>query len=47
MLKFGAMGLNMLRHNRLALRPKSIRNLDQLQAILTEAKALASKEVYG
>ena len=42
--KMGAMGLNMLRHNRLALRPKTIRNMDQLQAILTEAKAMAAKE---
>jgi hypothetical protein len=37
----------MLRHNRLALRPKTIRNVDQLQAILNEAKALAAKEVYA
>lgn len=44
MLKLGAMGLNMLRHNRLALRPKSIRNMKQLEAILAAAKA--EQEVY-
>jgi len=44
--KFGALGLNMLRHNRLALRPKSIREMDQLQAILAQAKALAAREVH-
>jgi heterodisulfide reductase subunit C len=46
-VKLGMMGMNMLRHNRLALRPKSIQEIDQLQAILNEAKALASKEVYS
>lgn len=45
--KLGVMGFNMLRHNRLALRPKSIREIDQLQAILAEAKALAEKEVLA
>ena len=44
MFKLGAMGLNMLRHNRLALRPKSIRNMKQLEAILAAAKA--DQEVY-
>ena len=43
-VKLGVMGLGMLRRNRLPLRPKSIRNIDQLQAILTEAKAIAAKE---
>ena len=37
---------NMLRRNRLPLRPKSIREVDQLQAILAEAKAIAAKETY-
>jgi hypothetical protein len=40
------MGMNMMRHNRLALRPQSIREVDQLQAILAEAKALAAKESH-
>lgn len=44
MLKMGGMGFNMLRRNRLALRPKSIQNMDQLSAILNEAKAIAAKE---
>jgi heterodisulfide reductase subunit C len=47
MVKMGMMGLNMMRRNRLAFRPKSIRDLDQLQAILAEAKALAAKEGYA
>jgi quinone-modifying oxidoreductase subunit QmoC len=46
-VKLGIMGMNMLRHNRLALRPKTIRGTDQLQAILAEAKALVKKEVYS
>jgi heterodisulfide reductase subunit C len=44
MVKLGVMGMNMLRRNRLALRPKSIREIDELQGILAEAKALAAKE---
>ncbi len=44
MVKLGVMGIGMLRRNRLPLRPKSIRNIDQLQAILTEAKVIAAKE---
>ncbi len=44
-IKLGIMGVGMLRRNRLPLRPKSIRRIDQLQAILAEAKALAAKEV--
>lgn len=43
-LKMGAMGANMMRKNRLPLRPKSIRELEQLQAILAKAKELAAKE---
>ena len=46
MVKLGLMGMNMMRHNRLALRPKSIREMDQLQAILAEAKALSAKESH-
>ncbi|NLX10888.1 MAG: 4Fe-4S dicluster domain-containing protein [Chloroflexi bacterium] len=46
MVRLGMMGLNMLRRNRLPLRPKSIREVDQLQAILAEAKAIAAKETY-
>jgi heterodisulfide reductase subunit C len=42
--KMGAMGANMMRRNRLPLRPKTIRELDQLQRILEKAKKLASKE---
>lgn len=44
MVKFGMMGLGMMRRNRLALRPKSIKGVDQLQAILNKAKAIASQE---
>lgn len=44
--KMGALGLNMLRHNRLALRPKSIRDIEQLRAILDKAKVLAEKEAW-
>jgi hypothetical protein len=33
----------MIRRSRLALRPKSIREIDQLQAILAEAKELAAE----
>lgn len=44
MVKLGLMGMNMLRRNRLALRPKSIREIGQLQSILTEAKTIAAKE---
>jgi heterodisulfide reductase subunit C len=43
-VKLGMMGMGMFRRNRLSLRPKSIQNVDQLQAILTEAKAIAAKE---
>jgi len=46
MVKLGLMGMNMMRHNRLVLRPKSIREVDQLQAILAEAKALSAKESH-
>jgi len=42
--KMGLMGANMIRRNRLALRPKSIRQMDQLHAILEKAKALAAEE---
>lgn len=44
-MRFGMMGFNMLRRNRLALRPKTIRNIAQLEAILDKAKALAAEEV--
>ncbi|MEL7672165.1 MAG: 4Fe-4S dicluster domain-containing protein [Chloroflexota bacterium] len=43
-VRLGVMGLNMIRHNRLALRPKSIRQTGQLNAILSKAKELAEKE---
>ncbi|MCD4684331.1 MAG: 4Fe-4S dicluster domain-containing protein [Anaerolineae bacterium] len=43
-VKLGLMGVGMLRRNRLPLRPKSIREIDQLQAILNKAKAIASQE---
>lgn len=46
-VRLGIMGLNMLRHNRLALRPKTIRGTDQLHAILTKAKELAAKEMQA
>ncbi len=45
-IKLGVMGMGMLRRHRLPLRPKSIREIDQLKAILTEAKALAAEERY-
>lgn len=44
MIKLGIMGVGMLRRNRLPLRPMSIRDVGQLQAILNEAKAIAAKE---
>jgi heterodisulfide reductase subunit C len=44
MIKLGLMGMGMLRRNRLPLRPVSIREVDQLQAILNEAKAIVEKE---
>jgi heterodisulfide reductase subunit C len=44
MVKLGMMGVGMLRRNRLPLRPKSIREIGQLQAILNEAKAIAKQE---
>ena len=44
-VKLGLMGMGMLRRNWLPLRPRSIRETDQLQAILAEAKAIAAKEV--
>jgi len=47
MVKLGLMGMGMLRRNRLPLRPKSIREVDQLQAILAEAKAIAAKERHA
>jgi hypothetical protein len=37
----------MLRRNRLPLRPVSIREVDQLQAILAEAKSIAAKERHA
>lgn len=46
-VRLGMMGLNMLRHNRLALRPKSIRQTEQLAAILSKAKELAAKEMQA
>ena len=45
--KMGAMGANMMRRNRLPLRPKSIRELDQLSAILNKAKEIAAKERFA
>lgn len=47
MVKLGLMGMGMLRRNRLPLRPVSIREVDQLQAILAEAKAIAAKERHA
>ena len=44
MIKLGIMGIGMLRRNRLPLRPMSIRDVAQLQAVLNEAKAIAAKE---
>jgi len=44
MVKLGMLGVGMLRRNRMALRPKSIEGLDQLQAILNKAKSIASEE---
>jgi heterodisulfide reductase subunit C len=44
--KMGVMGANMMRHNRLALRPKSIDNMEQLTTILNEAKAIAAEVNY-
>lgn len=44
MVKLGLMGLGMMRRNRLSFRPESIEHVDQLQAILNEAKSLAMKE---
>jgi quinone-modifying oxidoreductase subunit QmoC len=46
MVKLSMMGMGMMRRNRLALRPESIREVDQLQAILAEAKALSAKESH-
>jgi hypothetical protein len=43
-VKLGMTGMGMLRRHRLALRPKSIEHMEQLQAILAEAKAIAAKE---
>jgi hypothetical protein len=45
LFKMGAMGANMMRRHRLPVRPQSIREVDQLQAILSKAKALAAQEV--
>lgn len=45
LVKLGLMGFNMMRHNRLALRPKAIREIDQLSKILAEAKAIAAQEI--
>jgi heterodisulfide reductase subunit C len=42
-VKLGMMGMGMIRRSRLALRPKSIREIDQLQTILAEAKELAAE----
>ena len=44
MVKLGLMGMGMIRRNRIAFRPAKIKNVDQLQAILAEAKAIAAKE---
>jgi heterodisulfide reductase subunit C len=46
-VKLGMMGVGMLRRNRLPLRPVSIREVDQLQAILAEAKSIAAKERHA
>ncbi len=43
-VKLGMMGMGMMRRNRLALRPRSIENIEQLQAILAEAKVIVAKE---
>lgn len=43
-VRLGMTGMGMLRRHRLALRPMSIENMEQLQAILAEAKAIAAKE---
>ncbi|MBN1564398.1 MAG: 4Fe-4S dicluster domain-containing protein [Anaerolineae bacterium] len=42
-VKLGMMGVGMMRRNRLALRPASIKNTEQLQKILAEAKSIAAK----
>ena len=47
MVKLGMMGVGMMRRNRLPLRPMSIREVDQLQAILAEAKSIAAKEHHA
>lgn len=44
MVKLGMMGMGMMRRGRLALRPKSIRNVNQLRAILGAAKTIAAEE---
>jgi heterodisulfide reductase subunit C len=46
-VKLGMMGAGMLRRHRLPLRPVSIREVDQLQAILVEAKSIAAKERHA
>ncbi|MBN2304458.1 MAG: 4Fe-4S dicluster domain-containing protein [Anaerolineae bacterium] len=45
--KMGAMGANMMRRQRLPVRPVSIREIDQLQAILAKAKVVAAKEMQA
>lgn len=47
LFKMGMMGANMMRRSKLALRPKSIRDMDQLTAILDKAKSLAGQEDYA
>ncbi len=44
MVRLGMMGMGMMRRGRLALRPKSIRNIGQLRAILEAAKTIAAEE---
>lgn len=44
MLRKAQLGLGMLRKGRLELRPKSIRDIDQLKAILAKAKAMEAED---
>jgi heterodisulfide reductase subunit C len=46
-VKLGMMGMGMLRRNRLPLRPVSIHEIDQMRAILAEAKTIAAKERHA
>jgi heterodisulfide reductase subunit C len=43
-VKLGVMGMGMMRRNRIAFRPTKIEHMEQLQAILAEAKSIAAKE---